>query len=74
MASNNSAGNSHIHNEVHGMEVLRASLLTQETTLRALTDSINRKFQAFEGCFDKITDQLDALEISANRNRNNDRR
>ena len=40
MAGDNSAGSGHIHDEVQGMEVLRASLLTQETTFRALADSV----------------------------------
>ena len=74
MVGDNSAGNGHIHDEVQGMEVLRASLLTQETILRALADSIDCKFQTFEGRFDEIADRLDALAIGANRNRNDDRR
>ena len=74
MASNNSAGSGHIHDEVLGMEVLRASLLTQEMTLRALADSLDRRFQVFEGCFDEIANRLDVVAIGANKNRNDDRR
>ena len=74
MAGDNSVGNSHAHNQVQGVEVLRASLLTQETTLRSLEDNIDRRFQAFEGRFDEIVDRLDALALGANRNRNDNRR
>ena len=56
------------------MEVLRANLLTQETTLGALADSVDRRLQAFKGHFDEISHQLDALAIGDNRNRNDDRR
>ena len=73
MAGDNSIGRGHAHDEVQGMEVLRASLLTQETTLRALADSVDRRFQAFEGRFDKIVNRLDALAIGANRDRNDDK-
>ena len=73
MVGENSARSSHIHNKVQGMEVLRASLLTQETTLRALADSTNRRFQAFERRFDEIIDWPDALAICANMGRNDDR-
>ena len=50
MASDNSTGSGHIHDKVQGMEVVRASLLTQETALRALAESVDRRFQTFEGC------------------------
>ena len=56
------------------MEVLRASLLTQETTLRALADNVDSRFQTFDGCFDEITNRLDALAIGVNRDRSDDRR
>ena len=69
----NSSGSSHAYDDVQGIEVLRVSLLTQETALRALAESVDRRFQAFEGCFNKIADRLDALAISANRNRNYER-
>ena len=52
------------------MEVLRGSLLTQETTLRALVDSADCRFKAFDGCFDEIVNQLDALAIGNNSDRN----
>ena len=74
MAGDNSTRSGHIHDEVQGIKVLKAHLLTQETTLRALTVSVNHKFQAFKGCFDEIANRLDALAIGANRNRNDDRR
>ena len=48
MAGDNSAGSGHAHNEAHGMEVLRADLLTQETTLRGLADCVEHRFQVFE--------------------------
>ena len=54
MAGETSARSSHAHDEDQGVEVLRASLLTQETALRALADNIDRRFQAFEGRFDEI--------------------
>ena len=74
MASENSAGSNHAHGEAQGMEVLRASLLTQETTLRVLADSVERRFQAFELRFDEIADRLDALVLDSNRDRVDDRR
>ena len=74
MAGENSTGNGHAHDEDQGMEVLRASLLTQKTALRALADNINRRFQEFEGRFDEIVKRLGALEIGAERNRNDDNR
>ena len=74
MASDDSSGSDHICDGAQGMEVLRANLLTQETTLRALTDSMDHRFQAFEGRFDEIVDRLDALAFGANRGRNEDRR
>ena len=49
-------------------------MLTQEMTLRALTDSVDRRFQVFEGHFYEIVDQLDALALGANRARNKDKR
>ena len=73
MAGDNSAGSGHIHDKVWGMKILRASLLTQETALRALTKSVGHRFQAFEGRFNEIVDRLDALAIGANRNMNDDR-
>ena len=57
---------SYAYDEAQGMEVLRACLLTQETTLRALADSVDHRFQAFERCFDEIVDRLVALVIDAN--------
>ena len=74
MAGDNSSGSGHICDGVQGMEVLKASLLTQETALRALAESVDRKFQVFEGHFDEIVDQLDALALGANRGRNEDKR
>ena len=56
------------------MEVLRASLLTQEMTLRAQVNSVDRRFQTFEGHFDEIENRFDALAIGANKGRNDDRR
>ena len=44
MAGDNSAGSGHAHDKAQGMEVLRANLLTQETTLRPLADSVERRF------------------------------
>ena len=44
MAGDNSAGNGHTHDEAQDMEVLRAGLLTQEMTLRALEDNIDHRF------------------------------
>ena len=74
MAGDNSSGNGHARDDAQGMEVLRASLLTQKTTLRALADSVDRRFQAFKGHFDEIVDQLDALALGANKSRNDNRR
>ena len=74
MAGDNSVGGGHAHDEARGMEVLRASLLTQETALTALADSVDRRFQTYERRFDEIADRLDALTIGANRNRIDDRR
>ena len=48
--------------------------MTQKTALRVLADSVDRRFQAFEGHFDDIADRLDALALGANRGRNEDRR
>ena len=74
MASDDSSGSGHACDGDQGMEVLRASLLTQKNTLKALTDSINHRFQVFKEHFDDITDRLDALALGANRGRNEDRR
>ena len=74
MAGDNSTGNSHAHDEDQDVEVLRADLLTQETTLRALVDNINHKFQVYEGHLDKIADRLNAQTIGANRDMTDDRR
>ena len=67
MAGDNSVGSGHAHDEDQGMEVLRAGLLTQETTLKSLADRVEHIFQAFERRFDEIIDQLDALALDANR-------
>ena len=74
MAGDNSSGSGHARDEAQGMEVLRFTLLTQETALRALAENVDRKFQALEGSFDKIKDRLDALAIDANRGRNKNKR
>ena len=74
MARDNSSGSSHTHDEAQGMEVLKVGLLTQETTLRALAENVDRRFEALEWHFDKITDRLDALAIGANRGRNEDKK
>ena len=74
MADDNSVGGDHAHDEAQGMEVLRAGLLTQDTALRGLTDSVERRFQVFERRFDEIADRLDALALDANRDRVDDRR
>ena len=42
--------------------------------LRALANSVDFRFQVFEGCFDEIVDRLDALALDANRGRNEDMR
>ena len=44
MAGDNSSGKGHARDDAQGMEVLRASLLTQETALRALVDSVDSRF------------------------------
>ena len=74
MAGDNSSGSSHARDDAQGMEVLQASLLTQEMTLRALADCVDCRFQAFERRFDEISDRLDALVLGANRSRNEDKR
>ena len=51
MAGGNTSRSGHAHDDARGMEVLRASLLTQETALKALADSVERRFQVFEGRF-----------------------
>ena len=48
MVGDNSAGSVHAHDEDQGVEVLRASLLTEETTLWGLADNMDSRFQAFE--------------------------
>ena len=58
MAGDNNLGSDHVRDEVQGMEVLRASLLTYEMVLRALAESVDRRFQAFEEHFDEIADKL----------------
>ena len=73
MAGDKSLGSGHNHDEVQGVEVLRTSLLTQEMTLKALENSVDRRFWMLEGHFDDIIDRLDALAMSANRIRNDDR-
>ena len=74
MACDNSSSSSHARDDAQGIEVLGLSLLTQEISLRALADSVDCRFQAFEGCFDEIMDRLDALAFGANRGRNEDRK
>ena len=74
MVDDNSVKGGHAHDETQGMEVLRAGLLTQETTLRGLTYSVERRFQAFERRFDGIADRLDVLALDANKDRVDDRR
>ena len=75
MASDDNSGSNHACDDAQGMKVLRASLLTQKTALiRALADSVDCRFQTFEGRFGEIVDRLDALVIGANRDRNDDRR
>ena len=44
MANESSSGSSHTRDEVQGMEVLKAGLLTQETALRALAKNVDCKF------------------------------
>ena len=56
------------------MEALRASLQTQEVELRALIESVDRRFQAFKRHFDKIVDRFYALGLGARRGRNKERR
>ena len=73
MASDDSSGSGYARDGVQGMEVLRASLQTQEVALRDLAESVDLRFQAFEGCFDEIADRLDALALGANRGRNENR-
>ena len=74
MAGNNSTGSGYAHDEDQGVEILRVSLLIQETALRTLAENVDRIFQAFEGHFDEIVDWLDALVLGANRSRNKGRR
>ena len=56
------------------MEVLRAGLLTQETTLKALAENLDCRFQALKGRLDEIANRLDALVIVTNKGRNEDKR
>ena len=44
MIGDNNAGSGHAHDEAQDIEDLRASLLTQETTLKGLTDSVECRF------------------------------
>ena len=44
MAGDNIVGSGHAYDEDQGVEVLRAGLLTQETTLTILADNMDRKF------------------------------
>ena len=74
MAGDNSVISGRTHDEYQGVEVLRADLLTQETTLRALADNMDCKFWAYEGRLNEIANWLDALAIGANRDMNTDRR
>ena len=74
MAGDNSSRSGHALGDAHGVEVLQASLLTQEIVLRVFTDSVDIRFQVFKGCFDEIADRLDALALDANRGRNEDMR
>ena len=74
MASDDSSGSSHACDCVQGMGALRFRLQIQEAGLRALAESVDHRFQAFEGHFDAITDRLDALVLGANRGGNENRR
>ena len=74
MASDNNSNSDHARDDVQVMEVLRTNFLTQEMMLRALAESVDRRYQAFKGGFDEIVDRLDALVISANMGRNEDMR
>ena len=42
--------------------------------MRALAESVDPRFQAFDKRFDEIADRLDALAIGTNRGRNKDMR
>ena len=42
-------------------------------TLRALANSVDYRFQAFEELVDEVDDSLDALALGANRGRNEDK-
>ena len=44
MVGDNTTGSSHAYDEAQCMEVLRVGLLTQETALKGLADSVERKF------------------------------
>ena len=70
MAGDNSSGNGHTRDSVQAIEALRAGLQTQEVALKALTESVDHRFRAFEGRFDEITVRLDALALGANRDWN----
>ena len=52
---------------VQDMKALRTGLQIQQAALRALVESVDRKFQVFKGRFDEIVDGLDALALGANR-------
>ena len=67
MAGDDNSRSGHARDDVQGVEVLSSSLLTQETTLRALADSVDHRFHGFEGRFDEIADRLNALALGANR-------
>ena len=41
--------------------------------MKALANSVDHRFQAFERRFDEIVNRLDALAIGANRGRNDDK-
>ena len=70
MVGDSSLGSGHARDEAQGIEVLRAGLLTQETTLRTLAKNVDCIFQVLEGRFDEIADRLDALAIGSNKGRN----
>ena len=54
MACDNNLDSYHARDDFQGMEVLRASLLTQDTKLRALAENLDHRFKAFEWRFDEI--------------------
>ena len=67
MAGDDSSGSNHALDGVLCMEALRAGLQTQKVALRALVESIDSRFQEFEGRFDAIVDRLNALALGINR-------